>query len=97
MVWQNNVDYWLLSYPRVRITDMRRSEHILDIFLILFSFLPFNACLHLRYCSLTLKANSLWDEVGKINPSEFGLGEKGSPQPQTPPFTIVEVTPPNHG
>ena len=44
-----------------------------------------------------LKVNSLWDEVGKLNPSEFVLGEEGSPQPQTPPFTIVEVTPPNHG
>lgn len=41
--------------------------------------------------------NSLWDEVDKLNPSEFGLGEEGSPQPQTPPFTTVEVTPPTQG
>ena len=39
----------------------------------------------------------MWDEVGKLNPSEFGLGEEGSPQPQTPPFTTVEVTPPTQG
>ena len=44
-----------------------------------------------------LKENSPWDEVGKINPSEFGIGEEGSPQPQTPPLTTVEVPPPTQG
>ena len=55
VVWQTDVDYWLLSYPGVGITYMHRTGRILDIFLTLIAFFPFNACLHLRFHSLTLQ------------------------------------------
>eukprot|EP01018_Ginkgo_biloba_P016759 Gb_41248 [translate_table: standard] len=32
-----------------------------------------------------------WDEVAKLNATEFGIGEEGSPRPQTPPSSTVEV------